>query len=84
MRLSPRTKNILAAPFAVSTIMQRCWLPGVVGLLLLALGSWWGIGWLKVAGILLAGPIIWVYALVIFVLLPFAFFDSIRRRARGR
>lgn len=80
MPLSARTKNILAAPLAVSCIMQRCWLPGVVGLLLLALGWWRDIVWLKVAGVVLAGPILWVYAVVIFVLLPFAVFDSIRRK----
>jgi hypothetical protein len=84
MPLSARTKNILAAPFAVSHIMQRCWLPGVVGLLLLALGWWRDIGWLKVTGVLLAGPLIWVYAVVIFVLLPFALFDRMRRKARGQ
>jgi hypothetical protein len=83
MPLSEKAKNILLAPFAISHIMQRCWLPGMIGLLLLLIGNWCHIGWLEVAGIILAAPMIWVYALVIFVFLPFAVFDHIRQKMRG-
>lgn len=83
MALSEKTRNILFAPFAISHIIQRCWLPGVLGVVLFVVGRWQHIGWLKVAGIILAAPIIWVYALVIFVFLPFAVFDHFRRKMRG-
>ena len=79
MALSEKTKNIFLAPFAISPIMQRCWLPGLVGLLLFGVGVQQHVGWLKVAGIILAAPIIWVYAVVMCVYFPFALFDSIRR-----
>ena len=82
MLLSEKTKRILLAPFAISRILQRCWLPGVLGMVLFAVGLWQHIGWLKVTGIILAVPIIWVYALVILAFLPFAVFDHVRRRMR--
>lgn len=83
MPLSEKTKHILLAPFAISRIMQRCWLPGLIGVLLFALGVWQHVGWRKGTGIVLAAPIIWVYAVVIFAFLPFAVFDHVRRKMRG-
>ena len=80
MILSEKTKNLLLAPFAISHIMQRFWLPGLAGFLLLAVGVWQRVTWLKVAGLVLAAPVICVYAVVIFVFFPFALFDRIRRR----
>jgi hypothetical protein len=84
MPLSERTKSILGAPFAISRIMQRCWLPGLLGMLLFAVGLWQHVGWLKVTGVILAAPILWLYLVVIFAFLPLALFDQIRRRMRGR
>ena len=83
MPLSEKTKNILFAPFAISHIMQRCWLPGLLGMVLFAVGLWQHVGWLRLTGIILAAPIIWVYAVVIFAFLPFAVFDHVRRKMRG-
>ncbi len=79
-----KTKKILLAPFAISHIMERFWLPGVVGLLLFAVGVWMHMGWLKITGIILAAPIIWVYAVVIFVFFPFALFDRLRRSLKNK
>ena len=78
-----KARNILLAPFAISHIMDRCWLPGLVGLLLFAVGVWRHAGWLKIAGIVLAAPIIWVYAVLMFVFLPYILFDSVRRRLKN-
>lgn len=83
MPLSDKTKIILLAPFAISRIMQRCWPPGLLGVVLFAVGQWQDVGWLRVTGIILAAPIIWVYAVVIFLFLPYAVFDRVRRRIRG-
>lgn len=79
MPLSERTKSLLLAPFAISPIMRRFSLPGLVGLLLFAVGVWQNVDWLRVIGIILAAPIIWVYAVLMFVYFPFLLFDSIRR-----
>jgi hypothetical protein len=78
MLLSEKTKNILLAPFAISHIMERCWLPGLAGLLLFAVGVWQDVGWLKITGIVLAAPVIWVYVVVIFVFFPLILFDRVR------
>lgn len=78
-----KARNILLAPFAISHIMDRCWLPGLIGLLLFAVGLWRHVGWLKIAGIVLAAPIIWVYAVLMFVFLPYILFDSVRRRLKN-
>ncbi len=79
-----KIKNILLAPFAISHIMQRFWLPGLVGLLLFAVGVWQHTSWLKIVGIVLAAPIIWVYAVVMFIFLPFTLFDGLRRRLKNK
>jgi hypothetical protein len=80
--LSEKTRNVLLAPFAISHIMQRFWLPGLAGLLLFAVGAWRHVSWLKIAGIVLAAPIIWVYAVVMLVFFPYLLFDSLRRRLK--
>jgi hypothetical protein len=82
--LSEKTRNILLAPFAISRIMKRFWLPGLVGMLLFAVGQWQNVGWLKIVGIVLAAPIIWVYAVVMFVFFPFILFDGLRRRLKNK
>jgi len=76
MLINEKTRNILLAPFTISHIMKRCWLPGLVGV-------WQHVGWLKIAGIVLALPVIWVYAVVIFVFFTFILFDSVWRRLRN-
>jgi len=78
-----KTRNFLLAPFAISHIMNRCWRPGLVGLLLFAVGVWRHVGWLKIAGIVLAVPIIWVYAVLMFVFLPYILFDRVRRSLKN-
>lgn len=84
MPLSEKTRNLLLAPFAISHILNRCWLPGLVGCLLFAAGAWQQAVWLQIGGFILAAPIIWVYAVVLFVFLPFAVFDRIRQRLKNR
>jgi hypothetical protein len=79
MALSERSKSLLCAPFAISPIMRRFSLPGLVGLLLFAVGVWQKLEWLKVIGIILLAPIIWVYFVLLFVYIPFLLFDSVRR-----
>jgi hypothetical protein len=83
MLLSEKIKNILLAPFAISRIMKRCWQPGLVGLLLFAVGAWQHVGWLKVAGVVIAAPVIWVYAVLTLIYFPFILFDKIRRTLKN-
>jgi len=84
MALSERTKRMLLAPFAISPIMQRFSLPGLAGILILAVGIWLDLDWMMVIGIILAAPIIWVYAVLIFGYLPLLIFDGIRRSLTRR
>jgi hypothetical protein len=79
MPLSEQTKTILLAPFAVSPILKRCAWPGLAGFLVFGIGLWQKVDWLMVIGAILAAPIIWVYAVVLFVYFPYILFDSIRR-----
>lgn len=79
MPLSDRTKNLLLAPFAISPIMARFSLPGLIGFLLFAVGVWQQTAWLKVTGIILAAPILWAYAVLFFVYCPILLVDGIRR-----
>ncbi len=69
MPLSERTKDLLCRAIAVSPILQRYALPGLVGLLLVGVGVWQQITWLTIAGLLLAAPVLWCY-LVIMVVCP--------------
>lgn len=78
MPLSAKIKNLLAAPFAISRIMQKFAVPGLVGVVLFGIGRWQDLAWLQITGMALAAPIAWVYALVIFIFIPFAIFDWIR------
>ena len=85
MALADRTKRILLAPFAISPILQRFALPGLAGILFLAIGVWQDLAAAKIIGIILAAPIIWVYAVLIFGYFPYLMFDGIRRRLnRGK
>ena len=82
MPLSNRTRELLLAPFAISPIIARFSLPGVIGFLLFAVGVWQHTTWLKVAGIVLAAPILWAYAVLFFVYCPILIVDAIRRRLK--
>ncbi len=84
MTLPQKFKNLLAAPFAVSTIMRTWMAPGTAGIALFLLGRWQGSEWLQIAGAVLAAPLAWVYAVVIFVLIPFAIFDKLRAKLKAR
>jgi hypothetical protein len=64
-------------------MMKRCWLPGLVGLLLFAVGSWQHLGWLKMAGVVIAAPVIWVYAVLILIYFPIILFDRIRQTLKN-
>lgn len=50
-------KNQLFALFAISPIVRRFALPGVLGFLLFAVGLWQQLDWLKLTGVILAAPI---------------------------
>lgn len=85
MPLSEKTKNRLLVPFAISPIMKRCALPGIIGMLVLAAGFVQKISWLKVVGLVLVAPVLWVYFVIIFVFMPVLILDKIRRgRTRPR
>lgn len=82
MKLPAKMRNRIGSLFAISLIMQRFILPGIVGIVCFSLGLWLHISWLRVLGIVLAAPIIWVYCVIIFVFFPWAIIDSIARRRR--
>ena len=69
--------------FAISPIMQRFALPGIVGVLCVLIGIWQQIGWLKIAGIILAVPVTWAYVVLICVYIPGLLLDFIRSCFRG-
>ena len=84
MPLSERTIRILLVPFAISRILRRFALPGVVGILLFAIGVWQDLGLAKVIGIILAAPVIWVYVVLLFGYFPYLIFEGIRRQLKRR
>ncbi|HWF19811.1 MAG TPA: hypothetical protein VG754_11115 [Verrucomicrobiae bacterium] len=56
--------------FAISRIMRRWCLVGFLGVVLIAIGIYKKLLWLKIAGFVLAVPMIWVYFVVLFIFLP--------------
>ena len=80
MRISDRTKDLLLAAFAISPIIARFALPALIGVLLFAAGVWQQATWLKVIGVVLAAPILWAYAVLLFVYCPLLLFEAIRSR----
>ena len=80
--LSEKTKNRLLAPLAISPIMEKGALPGLIGFLLFGLGFWLKAGWLKVVGMVFMLPILWVYAVIIVIFFPMLIFDSISNRIK--
>jgi hypothetical protein len=79
MPLSEKTKSILLAPFAISPILQRFAWPGIAGFLIFGIGLWRQLDWLMVIGAILAAPVIWAYAVLLLVYIPYLLFDSVRR-----
>jgi hypothetical protein len=77
--LSEKTRNILLAPFAISPILQRFGWPGIAGFLIFGIGYWRQLDWLMVIGAILAAPVIWAYAVLLLVYIPYLLFDSVRR-----
>ena len=80
MRISDRTRNLLLAPFAISPIIGRFALPALIGVVLFVAGVWLQATWLKVIGVVLAAPILWAYAVLLFVYCPLLLFEAIRSR----
>ena len=77
--LSEKTRNRLLLPFAISPILNRWAIPGIVGIALLLVGVVQKIRWLQVVGVVVAAPLVWCYFVVVFLFIPFAFFDKLRR-----
>lgn len=82
MPLSEKTKMRLMMPFAILPIMQWGAGPGIVGFILIAIGMVKKIGWLQVAGVILAAPVLWCYCVVAFVYLPCLLLDQVRKGRR--
>ena len=79
--LSFRDKAVCVTRIGVARPIRR--LPGIVGMVLLAVGVLQKIGWVKVLGLVLAAPVFWCYFGVIFIFLPLLIIDKLRR-GRGR
>ena len=77
--ISQKVRNKLLALFAVSPIMKKWALPGMVGIILAGFGAWRRLVWLEIAGFVFAAPILWVYIVIIFVYFPLFLVDKIRR-----
>lgn len=70
MVIDTNKKDMHLVTRAISCIMQRWLLPGIV--VLIMLGFWLDIERVKIAGLILASPGLWAYAVMLFVLLPIA------------
>jgi hypothetical protein len=79
MPLSEKTRNNLLALFAISPILQRFAWPAIAGFLIFGIGIWRQLDWLMVIGAILAAPVIWAYAVLLLVYIPYLLFDSVRR-----
>lgn len=77
---SDKTRDLLPAPLAISSIIARFALPALIGVLLFGAGVWQQATWLKVIGVVLAAPILWAYAVLLFVYCPILLFEAIRSR----
>ena len=67
MPLPEKTKNLLLNTIAVSPILKRFMLPGIIGMLLTGVGVWQEMEWLTITGLVLAAPVLWCYVVVIIV-----------------
>jgi len=79
MPLSEKTKSILLTPFAISPILQRFGWPGLAGFLIFGIGLWRQLDWLMAIGAILAAPVLWAYAVLLLVYIPYLLFDGLRR-----
>jgi hypothetical protein len=80
MPLSEKTKARLLAPFAVSRIIRFGALPGLVGMVLLGIGIYQQIDALKIIGVMLLLPVLWVYFVIMCIYIPFAMVDKLFKR----
>lgn len=80
MRISDRTRDLLLAPFAISPIIARFALPALIGAVVFGAGVWLQATWLKVIGVVLAAPILWALAVLLFVYFPILLFEAVRSR----
>ncbi len=67
MPLSENIRNLAESAIAISPIVRRFALPGLVGFLLIGLGWWQQTTWLTIAGLILAAPILWCYVVLALV-----------------
>lgn len=58
---SERIKRALLMPFAIEPIMKCGAIPGIVGVVVLAVGLFQKIRWLEIVGAVLAAPIFWFF-----------------------
>jgi len=72
MAIDTSKKDAHLMKLAISCIMQRWLLPGIVGVVLFMLGFWLDIECVEISGLILAAPGLWAYAAIIFVLFPIA------------
>ena len=69
---------------AISRIMQQWLMPGIVGIMLIAVGFWLHIECVEMAGLVLAAPEIWVSIIILFVLLPIAGFKRVQENRKSK
>ncbi len=74
--LSEKIRNLAESAIAISPIIRRFALPGLVGFLLIGLGWWQQTTWLTIAGLILAAPILWCYVVLAFVVPLMALFHK--------
>ena len=78
MVIDTSKKDAHLMTLAISCILRRWLLPGIVGMLLFMLGFWLDIECVEIAGLILAAPGLSAYTVIIFVLLPIAAFKHFR------
>lgn len=67
---------------AVSPILQRFALPGIVGILIVALALWLQLHWLMVIGVVLLLPVLWCYLVILCFYLPMLMLEPLWSRWR--
>ena len=78
--LSQKTKERLLTMIAVSPIVQRFALPGLIGLICIGLGVWLDILWLSITGLILATPVLYCYIVILIVYPVIFLFDKPSKR----
>ena len=77
---SEEAKGRLWTMIAVSPILQRFALPGIVGMIVPGLGIWQDLQWLSIAGLILAVPMVWCCLLILVVYPIILLFDKPPKR----